>query len=93
MTETFDMPTLLAELGRDEGRRLKPYLNTVGKTTIGVGRNLTDIGISDGECDLLLEHDVARSVATCRGGGIWTGYASASSSTWHSTWAASCSRS
>ncbi|WP_237575959.1 glycoside hydrolase family protein [Mycetohabitans sp. B8] len=56
------MPTLLSELSRDEGRRLKPYLDTVGKTTIGVGRNLTDVGIADSECDLLLENDVLRSV-------------------------------
>ncbi|KAG0163981.1 hypothetical protein DFQ28_001963 [Apophysomyces sp. BC1034] len=63
MTETFDMPTLLSELSRDEGRRLKPYLDTVGKTTIGVGRNLIDVGISDSECGLLLENDVTRSVA------------------------------
>ncbi|MEJ2767536.1 glycoside hydrolase family protein [Mycetohabitans sp. B46] len=62
MRETFDMPTLLSELSRDEGRQLKPYLDTVGKTTIGVGRNLTDVGISDSECNLLLENDVMRSV-------------------------------
>ncbi|WP_338862993.1 lysozyme [Mycetohabitans rhizoxinica] len=62
MSETFDMPMLLLELNRDEGRRLKPYLDTVGKTTIGVGRNLTDVGIADRECDLLLENDVRRSV-------------------------------
>ncbi|MCG1042112.1 lysozyme [Mycetohabitans sp. B8] len=62
MTETFDMPTLLSELGHDEARRLKRYLDTVGRTTIGVGRNLTDVGISDSEYDLLLENDVARSV-------------------------------
>ncbi|MCF2133862.1 MULTISPECIES: glycoside hydrolase family protein [Burkholderiaceae] len=62
MRETFDMPTLLSELSRDEGRRLKPYLDTVGKTTIGVGRNLTDVGIAESECDLLLENDVMHSV-------------------------------
>ncbi|SIT68805.1 MULTISPECIES: lysozyme [Burkholderiaceae] len=62
MADTLDIPTLLAELSRDEGRRLKPYLDTVGKTTIGVGRNLTDVGIAESECDLLLENDVMRSV-------------------------------
>jgi lysozyme len=56
------MPTLLSELSRDEGRRLKPYLDTVGKTTIGVGRNLTDVGIAESECDLMLENDVMHSV-------------------------------
>lgn len=62
MTETFNLPTLLSELGHDAGRRLKRYLDTVGRATIGVGRNLTNVGISDGECDLLLKNDVARSV-------------------------------
>ncbi|KAG0310255.1 hypothetical protein BGZ97_012685, partial [Linnemannia gamsii] len=54
------MPKLLSELSRDEGRRLKPYRDTVGKLTIGVGRNLTDVGISESECDMLLENDIAR---------------------------------
>ncbi|WP_153101924.1 glycoside hydrolase family protein [Paraburkholderia hayleyella] len=61
MPEKFDLPMLLAELDRDEGRRLKPYLDTVGKTTIGVGRNLTDVGISDAECDAMLQLDVDRT--------------------------------
>ncbi|MCR1770736.1 glycoside hydrolase family protein [Burkholderia glumae] len=60
---TFDEAALIWELTRDEGRRLKPYVDTVGKITIGVGRNLTDVGISDDECDLLLTHDVASAVA------------------------------
>lgn len=55
---TFDMATLLAELKRDEGVRLKPYTDTVGKLTIGVGRNLTDVGISDDECTALLQNDI-----------------------------------
>ncbi|WP_255763088.1 MULTISPECIES: hypothetical protein [Mycetohabitans] len=41
MTETLDMPVLLSKLSRDEGWRLEPYLGTGGKTTAGVGRNLT----------------------------------------------------
>lgn len=45
---------------RDEGRKLYPYTDTVGKITIGVGRNLTDDGISDEECNLLLDNDIAR---------------------------------
>lgn len=59
----FDMGMLIAELSRDEGRKLKPYIDTVGKTTIGVGRNLTDVGISDAECDALLQNDIGRAVA------------------------------
>ena len=39
----------IAILKEHEGRRLKPYTDTVGKLTIGYGRNLTDVGISDEE--------------------------------------------
>ena len=44
-----------------EGRRRYPYLDTVGKVTIGVGRNLDDLGLSDDEIDLLLTNDLARA--------------------------------
>lgn len=41
-----------------EGLRLKPYQDTVGKLTIGVGRNLDDKGISMHEAMLMLDHDI-----------------------------------
>jgi lysozyme len=41
-----------------EGLRLKPYLDTVGVLTIGVGRNLEDKGISESEAMLMLDHDI-----------------------------------
>ena len=43
---------------RHEGVRLKPYVDTVGKTTIGIGRNLDDVGISYVEALILFDHDV-----------------------------------
>lgn len=43
---------------RHEGRRLKPYLCPSGKLTIGVGRNLTDKGISDIEATMLRNNDI-----------------------------------
>lgn len=46
------------QLRRDEGVRLKPYTDTVGKLTIGVGRNLTDKGISEQEAREMLSTDV-----------------------------------
>jgi len=52
---------LVDQLKRDEGVELKPYKDTVGKTTIGVGRNLTDVGISMGEAEFLLENDITRT--------------------------------
>jgi lysozyme len=51
------------ELVRDEGLKLKPYRCTAGKLTIGVGRNLDDVGISASEAMLLLEHDINRVIA------------------------------
>lgn len=53
--------TLKKELKRDEGCRLMPYRDTVGKLTIGVGRNLDDVGISESEADFLLMSDVGRA--------------------------------
>lgn len=40
-----------------EGLRLKPYKCTAGKLTIGYGRNLEDVGISQAEADMLFERD------------------------------------
>jgi len=50
------------ELIRDEGLKLKPYRCTAGKLTIGVGRNLDDVGISAGEAMALLDHDIERVI-------------------------------
>jgi len=49
---------LRSDLKRDEGLRLKPYLDTVGKVSIGYGRNLDDRGISEDEAEFLLAEDV-----------------------------------
>ncbi|SRR6266404_317512 len=50
--------TLSAQLVIDEDLKLKPYRDTVGKLTIGVGRNLDDVGISKNEAMMLLESDI-----------------------------------
>lgn len=54
---------LTADLKRDEGLRLKPYRDTVGKLTIGIGRNLDDVGISEAEAEYLLQQDIDRTMA------------------------------
>lgn len=41
-----------------EGLELKPYLDTEGKLTIGYGRNLSDIGISLEEAEVMLTNDI-----------------------------------
>lgn len=46
-----------------EGLELKPYRCTADKLTIGVGRNLEDVGITEAEADFLLSNDIQRVVA------------------------------
>ncbi len=50
--------TLFEQIERHEGRRRFPYADTVGKLTIGIGRNLTDKGLTDDEIDYLLSNDL-----------------------------------
>lgn len=57
---------LLTELPVDEGIRRKPYVDTVGKITIGVGRNLTDRGLSDEEINYLLNNDITLSITDAK---------------------------
>ena len=52
------MEELVKQLKRHEGLRLKPYKCTANKTSIGVGRNLDDIGISEKEAEILLLNDI-----------------------------------
>jgi lysozyme len=47
-------------LTRHEGVRLKPYRDTTGHLTIGVGRNLDDVGISKVEAAFLLRNDIEK---------------------------------
>lgn len=49
---------LADQLRRDEGWRTYPYKDSVGKQTIGYGRNLDDVGISPQEGDFLLANDI-----------------------------------
>lgn len=55
------MSRLEEQLLVDEGLRLKPYKDTVGKLTIGIGRNLDDVGITKDEAIILLRNDIART--------------------------------
>lgn len=50
---------LYIDLERDEGKRPKPYRDTVGKLTVGIGRNLDDVGLRENEMALMLRNDVA----------------------------------
>ena len=49
---------LAEQLKKHEGMRLKPYTDTVGKLTLGIGRNLEDKGITEQEALFMLNNDV-----------------------------------
>lgn len=66
-----DLSILAVELTRDEGMRLRPYVDTAGKTTIGVGRNLTDNGISSDEALVLLQNDMKAALEDCESAFEW----------------------
>jgi lysozyme len=57
------MSNLLDQLKRHEGMELKPYKCTSDKLTIGIGRNLEDVGISEKEAEMLLQNDVQQVTA------------------------------
>ena len=52
------MNKLIEQLKIHEGMKLKPYLCTSKKLTIGIGRNLDDVGISEEEAEMLLKNDI-----------------------------------
>ena len=50
---------------KHEGFRAKPYRDSVGKLTIGYGRNLEENGISQYEAEMLLASDIQNCYADC----------------------------
>lgn len=49
-----------AYIARHEGEKLKPYLDTQGHLTIGLGRCLDRVGISHEEAQILFQNDCYR---------------------------------
>jgi lysozyme len=56
----MDIEALKNQLILHEGLKLEPYECTAGKLTIGVGRNIEDIGITEDEARYLLDNDILR---------------------------------
>ena len=54
------MDKTTALIAKHEGLRLKPYKCTAGKLTIGYGRNLDDVGITEHEAETMLTSDIER---------------------------------
>jgi lysozyme len=68
----MDFITLLENhLRWAEGERTFPYRDTTGHLTIGVGRNLSEKGLSPDEIDHLLTNDVVEVLDVCRGLPYW----------------------
>lgn len=65
---------LRALLIKHEGMRLKAYTDSVGKTTVGCGRNLTDLGLSPIEANLLLKNDIDRVLLEAHQNFPWFNY-------------------
>lgn len=53
---------LVSQLIMQEGFRPHPYKDTVGKLTIGFGRNLDDVGVSKQEALIMLNNDISVAV-------------------------------
>ena len=58
--DDMDIEALKDQLILHEGLKLEPYRCTADKLTIGVGRNIEDIGITEDEARYLLDNDILR---------------------------------
>ena len=57
---------LIKQLKRHEGIELKPYKDTEGILTIGIGRNLEHRGITEKEAEFMLMNDLAEFMETAK---------------------------
>lgn len=57
-----ELVQLRSQLTGHEGLRQRAYVDTMNKITIGVGRNLTDKGLSLSEVQMLLDNDITECV-------------------------------
>ncbi|HEX2113147.1 MAG TPA: glycoside hydrolase family protein [Alphaproteobacteria bacterium] len=67
----MDHARMLEQLVAHEGVRLKPYRCPAGKLTIGIGRNLDDVGLTRGEAFMLASNDIVRTEALLEKLAVW----------------------
>ena len=67
------MPTIKDQLLLHEGLKLYPYLDTVGTWTIGVGRNLSDKGITLQTAFQMLDEDISECILDLETFPFWSG--------------------
>lgn len=58
VADLINLERMRDQLVRHEGLRLKPYRCSAGKLTIGVGRNIEEVGITEEEAMTLLANDI-----------------------------------
>ena len=61
------MQKTTAIIAKHEGLRLKPYRCSANKLSIGYGRNLDDVGISQAEAEAMLTADVTIAYTEAQG--------------------------
>jgi lysozyme len=66
-----DRERLRQQLVIHEGLRLKPYRDINNILTIGIGRNLDHVGISEEESYYLLDNDISKSIREMSATFLW----------------------
>src|SRR5690348_14671417 len=69
--ELVDMTKRHEGTGPMQNGRLMPYHDSVGKLTIGYGRNIEDNGVTPEEALYLLQNDLGRARTQARGAFLW----------------------
>lgn len=67
----MNLERIKKQLKEHEGVRHKVYKDSLGIETIGVGRNLRDVGLSDKEIEYLLDNDVQRVIKELQDNFVW----------------------
>lgn len=62
-----------ARIRQHEGSRNKPYKDSLGITTIGIGRNLETVGLSDSEIEYLFNNDFDAATQAASKLPVWEG--------------------
>lgn len=60
-----DDTALIKRVAAHEGFQSKPYTDTTGHLTIGYGRNLDEVGITQAEAETLLKNDLNNARLQC----------------------------
>lgn len=68
---SVDVQLFAQHLEWAEDRRRKPYRDSVGKLTIGIGRNLDDRGLRDVEIDFMRDNDIVEVLGECAALPYW----------------------